>query len=467
MINMGYLNKRYQKLINFFYHQKELLIILKYLLVFLATACFFLYLTEAPVLADPDGFYHAKMSLLISQQGLIKDFPWFQATILKDYFTDHHLLYHLFLMPFVKFLPPLWGIKFSVVVLAGLLAVVFIWFLKSFQIKGAVFYWLIFLASTPLTFRLALVKANSLSLIFLLFGLYFIFKEKPWPLFFLSFFYVWLYGGWLLMLVLAGSYCFAIFFERLMKKTPKKETAQGITIDFLRIFIIKQSLKTKIFAASLWGLILGVVVNPYFPKNLFFYWQQVVQVGLINYQKVIGVGAEWYPYQLPELLVNAALAFLLLLPALILFLVDFKKQGRKTISLFFLNFFFLILTLKSRRYIEYFIPFSILFSAFSINLAAKTKTLAQFSLTIRQFPRYIKFLFPPLIICLVVLFSLAAFKGAEENKKSLIHGAPFTRFQEVSQWLSQNTPEHSIIFHDNWDSSPYLFYYNTHNYYLV
>ena len=269
------------------------------------------------------------------------------------------------------------------------------------------------------------------------------------------------------MLVLVGSYYFGIFFERLIKKIPKKKATQKITIDFLRIFITKQSLRTKIFIAGLWGLLFGVIINPYFPRDLIFYWYQIFQVGLINYQKIIGVGAEWYPYQLPELLVNAALTFLLLLPALILFLVDFKKQGRKTISLFFLNFFFLILTLKSRRYVEYFIPFSILFSAFSINLAAKTKTLAQLFLTIRQFPRYIKFLFLPLLICFIVLFSLTVFKGAEENKKSLAHGAPFTRFQKVSQWLSQNTPEHSIIFHDNWDSSPYLFYYNTHNYYLV
>ena len=74
-----------------------------YLIVFLLALAFFSFLQSAPVMSDPDGFYHAKVSMLISEQGIIKSFPWLQQTSLKENYTDHHFLYHLFLIPFVKF----------------------------------------------------------------------------------------------------------------------------------------------------------------------------------------------------------------------------------------------------------------------------------------------------------------------------------------------------------------------------
>lgn len=464
---MEYLGEKYQKLFKKNELRKNLSGFFVYLLIFAATFYFFFYLTNSPILADPDSFYHAKMALLISSQGPIKDFPWFQSTILKNCFTDHHFLYHLFLVPFVKFLPPLWGVKLSVAVFASLLASVFVWFLRNFKIKAYFFYWLVFLTSSPFVFRISLVKANSCSLIFLLLSLYFIFTKKAFSLFILSFFYVWLYGGWPLMLVFVFVYFVATFLEKAIKKNFDKKPDEEIKLDFLKQFIKKESPQAKILAAGLFGLIFGLIINPYFPRNLIFYWYQIVKIGLINYQGIIGVGAEWYPYNAFDLLGNLSLLSILFLIAIILFIIDFSQQNRKTISLFFISLFFLLLTLKSRRYVEYFVPFAILFSAFVVDLSTKTKTLKQFYTTLKKFNFLVKFSFWASLSCIAIMFSFAIYKGLAENKANLAKGASFSKFQKVSRWLNQNTPEASTIFHDNWDSSPYLFYHNSRNYYII
>ena len=51
-----------------------------------------------------DGYYHIKFAWLMRQHGLRLEFPWLPLTILKPAeFTDHHLLYHILLVPFTFF----------------------------------------------------------------------------------------------------------------------------------------------------------------------------------------------------------------------------------------------------------------------------------------------------------------------------------------------------------------------------
>ena len=75
---------------------------LQYLGLFLIIFNFFLLLQIQPVFFDPDGFYHLKMSELISTQGLIYELPWQQYSVLNENYTDHHLLYHLICIPFIS-----------------------------------------------------------------------------------------------------------------------------------------------------------------------------------------------------------------------------------------------------------------------------------------------------------------------------------------------------------------------------
>ena len=92
--------------------------LLQYLLIILAAYFLFFWLQSAPVLSDPDSFYHAKIGQILANGKILHEFPWLNFTTLKDNSVDHHFLYHIFLIPFVSLFPdPLAGLKFSVVVI--------------------------------------------------------------------------------------------------------------------------------------------------------------------------------------------------------------------------------------------------------------------------------------------------------------------------------------------------------------
>ena len=149
-----------------------------YLLVFFFAFLFFSFLQSAPVLPDPDGFYHAKMVEIMSKECVVQDFPYLQFTILKDGYIDQHFLYHLILIPSLLFPDNLIGIKFFQALLNSVFILLFYLLLKKEKIKAPLLWIIILITSSPFIFRISLIKANSFSLIFLFLGIYFIFNRK-------------------------------------------------------------------------------------------------------------------------------------------------------------------------------------------------------------------------------------------------------------------------------------------------
>ena len=55
----------------------------------------------------------------------------------------------------------------------------------------------------------------------------------------------------------------------------------------------------------------------------------------------------------------------------------------------------------------------------------------------------------------------------QASKASLRTSKPYTTYQGASAWLAANTPAGERVFQTDWDDFPRLFYYNTHNTYLI
>ena len=448
--------------------------LLKLLLLFVVSFSLFSYFQISPTFPDPDSFYHAKMAVLIRDQGIVADFPWLQFTVLKDYYIDHHFLYHVALVPFVTFLDPLVGVKLATALFAALLILIFYWFLKKFKIKDAIFYCLIILVSSPLIFRINLAKASSFSLIILIFGLYFIFHRKLWPLFALSFIYVWTYGGWPLILVLT---LFHIFSETAVNAAKNFKGVKLLIKNFFKNIFSKENV--KLFLACFGGLFSGVVLSPFFPKNLFFYWQQIVKIAVINYQDKIGVGAEWYPYGLGDLIANSSFIFILLILSFAVFFINFLKNfaGKekpakldsenktRIVTLTFLALFFLALTLRSRRNVEYFIPFAALASAFVLN--QPLSLIKKYLPAINAWRQKRKVFSSLVVLYILIMVPFTAGRNIWSIKQLYLSGGSIYKYRGVAEWLKNNTPAGAIIFHNDWDDFPALFYYNTHNYYIA
>ena len=430
-----------------------------YFLIFLASLTLFGWLQASPTLPEPDSFYHAKMAQFLGQGQVLRQFPWMQATALKDDFVDHHFLYHLLLAPFVKIFDPLMGVKIATVLFASLLVLIIYWLFKKFAIKWPFIFIVVLLAAQPWLFRVSLVKAPAVFLILFLLAFNFLAHQKWLALFLIGWLAVWLYAGWPLLLVLGVSYLFIFWLL-------EKFRAKDIFWHKLQNIFLKKSNLAPWFGLA-WlsgGLLAGLILNPYFPSNLKFYWQQIIEIALINYQKIIGVGGEWYPYGLLKLVTDAPLIFSLLIVGWLLFILTYRKQSIYSYVWGILAIIFFILTLKSRRYVEFFVPFSLIFSAFC--LSDCFKRLPRFNLKNLIGPSWQAF-FSLAFLILAGGFLLAAPSDLAKAKVDIKSGWPTTHYQQAGQWLKSHAPAGSVVFNADWDDFPALFYYNDRNYYLT
>lgn len=437
--------------------------------VFLLAFCYFFYLQYTPAFPDPDSFYHAKIAELFSEGKFVKNFPWLSDyTVLGEYYTDQHFLYHVFLIPFVKVFGSIIGIKIATIFLAAALLSVFYWCLKQWGARFPFFYVLILAFSNPFIFRISLAKAPSVSIMFLLLALHFIFKKKYRHLFALSFVYVWTYGGFPLLLVMVGAYAFVDllydafsrrirkiykFFQRFQRSSPWER--------------VKNSKYARLLLSAGLGILLGIIVNPYFPKNLSYLWYQFFQIGIINYQNVIGVGGEWYPYKISNLIPATVFLSLILLIAIPLFILFFRQQGKKTKTLFILFVFFLLLTLKSRRYVEYYIPFGTLFAALAISGAFKRYSPEKIWQRLGRLYFREKIIATFLVVYILVTIPTIIIRDVGSTRGDFENGIPYTKYKNSSAWLEQNTEKGSLVLHSDWDDFPVLFFHNDHNRYIV
>ena len=460
---------------------------LSYLLIFSLAFVVFLYLLIPPGILCPDSFYHTKMALMIKEQGLIQDFPWTQFTTYKDLFVDHHFVYHLFLIPFLSLptpkgldsfsaeIDPLVKAKLGTAFFAALAFLIIYWFCRRLKIKRP-FLWTLFgfLVSSFLL-RLSLIRAPALSLIILILGFYFILKKKYLGLFFVCFFYVWTYGAWPLILIVVFLYCLSQTIKNFVEHwseifSQTRWNPFKILKHFFLCFFEKNNI--KILSTCVLGLFLGLIINPYFPKTLPFYWFQTIKIGLLNYQSKIGVGAEWYPPD-PKIL------FLGILPLLVPWLISLawfavSKKQQKTSSWFFVfvSGFFLLYTLKARRNIEYFVPSAIFLNGIIFTQIAEKINWPKIKNRLKHYfqgPDNIFYFLAAIFLSLLIVFFLGFYLNLSVKKLYQSYNTqsrPLNSLQMASHWLKNNTRPGEIVFQSNWAIFPQLFYFNTQNYYI-
>lgn len=413
--------------------------------VFLLIASMLIGSQLTPAFPDPDSFYHAQMAEIIRDQGFIHQFPWLEFTAWKDAYVDHHLLYHILLIPFVTFFDPIVGMKISAI-LFGLLAFFALFaFLRFLKAPRPEFLTLATALSFAFFHRLSLPRAPSLSIIFLLLGLWAMMTERRLILFLTSFVFVWLYGGYPVIAVAWVAWFFG-------------------TIMAQRILQEKKSLRPifKTGAAMLSGLVAGFVVNPYWPENIGFDILQIIKIGLLNQAAHIAVGTEWYPISLPDFLAHNlvvlavfGLSISLLIPAAAVKQQTLTQSDvARPFALLFLALGFTLMTFKSNRYIEYAVPFLIL-TAGSL-LPYSFKVLRDHL----RFPSFRHLVPVALLVTLVLAFNIV--------RQSRPSGTfQLARYAPAAEWIKEHVPPGEVVFHNAWDSSIILWYLDDTHRYLV
>ena len=437
---------------------------LDYFFVLVVSLLLLSWLQSSYTLPEPDSFYHAKIAEFISQGKIIKQLPWLQQTPLKASFVDQHFLYHIFLAPFVKLANPLIAVKIATIIFASLLVLAVYWLLKKFQLKYPAIFIIILLSVKPWLFRVGLVKAPAVFLIFLLIGFYALTHRKKFLLSVVSFASVWLYAGWPLLLAAGVLYALVVIVSSVLRQAHFNFSFK------LNKMIYEPEARKKInFALSglkyvFGGMILGLIINPYFPGNLLFYWEQFVKIAVVNYQNVIGVGGEWYPYGFFNLLADAPIIISCLIVDVLLFGLSLKKQSTYSWTWGILSLTFFLLTLKSRRYVEIFVPLTIVFTAFCFSDFYRSGVFFKIWHSLNKLWHW-AFGSVAVLIAIIYLISLPGDWRQVLNYN--LNGLPLNYYQKASWWLRDNTPAHSIVFNADWDDFPMLFYNDDHNFYLT
>ncbi|MDQ3798898.1 MAG: hypothetical protein M3384_05575 [Acidobacteriota bacterium] len=428
--------------------------------------------TEAVCCGDWDGYYHIRWSSLLWESfksgGWLPEFKWLPLTVLnpQDY-NDHHFLFHLLQIPFLWVFEPVTAAKVATVFYAGLAIFSVYWLLFYYRVN----YLLVWLAAlltcaNPFFYRMNMAKAPPLTIIITIIGIYLLFERKYVWLLPLMFLFVWTYSLFPLLFIAAVIWAAIIGWN-------------------------ERKLEWKPLAYTGGGMLLGNIINPYFPSNLTLFWEHLVTKVKVGSDFVVAVGGEWYPYSGQDLLTHFPIALGAMLLGYILFMPRNGKLPER--ATFFLVFVTVLLAsqFRSKRFAEYFPPFAILFAAFSwqaflapnvLQLPEEFKKDIEPYLDKKKSEREehydkIKNGIAALLCTLLFILMIFNFRGAHIDwwgfkfdhrgvMEDIRENEPHDKYRRAAEWMMANIPEDEIIFNCNWDDFPKLFFFDTKHRYV-
>lgn len=420
------------------------------------------YSTPAICCGDFDGYYHIKWSRMLWEGLRGGNFPptftWLPLTTLNpDHYVDHHLLFHVFQIPFT-FGDLRQGAKVASVIFASLAVLSCFWLLLRFRIRYPLLWLLALLGcSAPFLFRLNMAKAPPLAIIFMVIGIWLLFKKKYWPLVPLAFVFALTYDMVVLLILAAGFWVVVIAWtERRFEWRP--------------------------LAWVLLGTAAGFVINPYFPQNLYLFYEHL-RIKITPSEFSTKVGQEWYPYNSWEFLGNSVVACAAMVVGYIAF--DPGDRQRAQQSLFFLLFSTALMIMMARwkRIAEYWPPFAVMFAAFSLQpwlvgarsaftnlpndvLDELQPFLDRDELAVATKEQESRALHRTLIGGVVAIALATAFVfNARATIIDIGSSERHDFYRAGAEWMRANIPPGELIFNTDWDDFPRLFYFDpTHRY---
>ena len=404
-------------------------------------ACFAAIQFGTDRLGGNDGWYHVKYAWLLWHEGAIWDFPWLRGTFFHESWVDTEFLYHVLLIPFTipgdlylagKIAPAIFG---SIAIFSVY------WVIREFGEPGSEWrkhsWWaalLLMTVSHVALYRLSMPRVPAPSLTCMMIALL-LMNRGLWKwLAVLGFFYAWMYPVSIVLIPLA-------FFHALGRWYDEDKW------DF------------KMLAAVSAGVAAGFIINPYFPRTLPILFNHVVEIGMGASD--IPKGNEWGPYDSWFMFTNAKIAWTALFLGG-LSMVGTPSRGRH-IMLLAATAMMMLAYMKSRRFVEYWPFFSVLFSAAVFHDALQ----APGSLVDR-----LRKLVGPKGVALVQI-GLTAFlvgttvRSVRRATRDIGTNAMPTRLAGAAGWLRENTLEGTQVYNVEWDIFPELISYNHHNHWTL
>jgi len=421
--------------------------------------------TSAICCGDFDGYYHIKWTRTlwegIKSRHFPPAFPWLPLTTLnpKDY-VDHHLLFHIFQIPFAALSDPRLGAKIASAIFGGLAVFSCYWLLIRYRVRYSLVWLIALLASSaPFLFRMNMAKAPPLAIVYLIIAIHLFFKRKYWPLLQLALVFTWTYDLFVLLLMAT------VFWVITVAITEKR-------FEWRPLFFV------------LAGCATGLIINPYFPHNLQLLVEHI-QIKLTASDFDTKVGSEWYPYDSWEFLGNSAVACIAMLVGYIAFEPSERRRAHHPIFFLLFSTALMIMTARWKRIAEYWPPFAILFAGFSLQpwlegfrpylTRLPTEVLEELkpfldregvpaSATQRSDMRDVVRAIA--VSCVALALSLFLFFNLRATVKEIGQSESHDYYRTGAEWMRNNVPPGQIIFNTDWDDFPRLFYFDSSHYYV-
>jgi len=420
------------------------------------------YSTQAICCGDFDGYYHIKWSRMLWDNlragHFPPAFPWLPLTTLnaRDY-VDHHLLFHIILIPFTWFRDLQTGAKVAAILFASLAVFSCYWLIARYEIRYRLVWLLALLAcSAPFLYRLNMTKAPPFAIIFLVIGTYLLFEGKYWLLAPLAAVFAATYDMFVLLIIAAAIWVLVIgWTEERFEWRPLAWVALGSS--------------------------LALVINPYFPHNLYLFYEHA-RVKITAMDFATKVGQEWYPYDTREFLVNCAVALVAMLVGYIAFDTGDRKRTQRPLYFMLLSTLLLLMTARWKRFAEYFPPFAILFAAFTLEHFWRGRAV------FTHLPSDVMEDLQPFLdrqtggaaakqagkeetwrILIVALAALALgaalFANVYRTSRDISESDPRDYYAKGAAWMRANIPPGERVFNTDWDDFPRLYYYDPTHFY--
>ena len=378
--------------------------LLPWALLYLAVAAT-LHFCVVSVPYDADTAYHAAVGSLIREHGILRSFPWTPFSWLAENYADKELLLHLLYVPFI----PLGWITASKIVgtlLGALLFFAIYVVLRAEQVRFAGIWALLpILTSDVFVFRLALVRPHLMSIPLALL--------LAWAA---------LRGRFVLVAILAALYTWAYvaFWQIPLILLCAVEAARLLSAG---------RVQWQPAAAAAAGILTGWLLHPNSMNLLQFNWIHMVDVLFQNAWQAregIELGIEFRPFNLQQwltwLLASVAMASVAMVTGW-----RARKDDAGLLAFALAAVAFGLLTARTARFAEYFIPFA----AVSMALAS----------------RYL-----PWRWVIIAVFAVALLYTGKPLTETLhgLNSRKDTLPPQLASWMQQQIPVGSQVFTTEW-----------------
>ena len=384
---------------------------------------------STPVILDMDGYYHLAVAGFIKKYGFLHAFHWTQMSVMKLFYADKDLLFHVLIVPFTWFggilAAKCAAIFFGAVFLAALSYA--LWRLAGPGIAAA----LLALAFTSPIFTVYLLylRPATLAGALTVLGLYFLINKKHYAV-----------GIVTALYTLSHLSAFTMIFFALLCEALRR--------------LVKKEFHQNNVSYAVAGMLVGLMIHPNFPANLFTIY---LNGFLTPWRAIVGgnisFAQELYTMPAKDVFLDNFTVFAIFGAMLWVSLCKRLEISFATIFLTASAQVYFVLAMMSTRFWYPALPLALM-------------ALASYLRDLRQTDgagRVYKTLF---IAWLAVVVSLVP-RGANHLRDSLQFKTGFTQtYEDAALWMRANIPAGETVYHSLWGDSPYFIYFNPKNDYL-